>query len=146
MRKSFCVDLWRWRKHGSSLILRNHIKGQNALTKEERLLEDIMLHYLIDWLTKSERNGHVSRRKNSFSLWQRSISHVEQCTLKKSWIEFQIASASTVFSRPGPPATIIYSQTLRDSCVIGALNGAKKLNGKQKGILECLTKCIIWKG
>ena len=39
-----------------------------TLRKEGRLLEHIMLHYWIDWLTKSGRNGHISKRKDSFSL------------------------------------------------------------------------------
>ena len=30
IQKSFCVDLWRWMKHGSITILRNHVKGQNS--------------------------------------------------------------------------------------------------------------------
>ena len=30
IRKSFCADLWRWMKHGSTAMLRNHMKGQNS--------------------------------------------------------------------------------------------------------------------
>ena len=30
IRKCFCVDLWRWMKHGSNTIFRNHMKGQNS--------------------------------------------------------------------------------------------------------------------
>ena len=36
-------------------------------------------------------------------------------------------------------------QTSRDGCVVGVLSRIKKLNEKQKGILEGLTNCIIWK-
>ena len=42
-----------------------------------------------------------------------------------------------------PPATIICSQTSRDGCEVGVLSRTKKLNGKQKGILEGLTNRII---
>ena len=44
-----------------------------------------------------------------------------------------------------PLATIIYSQTSRDSCVVDVLSQTKKLNGKQKDILKGLTNHIIWK-
>ena len=43
------------------------------------------------------------------------------------------------------PATIIYSHTSRDGCVVGVLSRTKKLNGKQKGILWGLINRIIWK-
>ena len=44
-----------------------------------------------------------------------------------------------------PPATIICSQTSTDSCVVGGSSQTKKLNWKQKSILEGLTNRIIWK-
>ena len=72
------------------------------LWKEGRLLEHIMLHYWIDWLTKSWRNGHIWRRKKSFFMI--TMHHLTHRTLhrQKAWIGFRIASASTVSSRPGP--------------------------------------------
>ena len=43
-----------------------------------------------------------------------------------------------------PPTTIICFQTSSDGCVVEVLSQTKKLNGKQKGILEGLTNRIIW--
>ena len=40
--------------------------------------------------------------KNPFSWQQCTISHIEHCSGKKTWIGFLITSASTVFTRPGP--------------------------------------------
>ena len=42
-----------------------------------------------------------------------------------------------------PSVNFICSQTSRDGCVVGVLNRTKKLNGKQKGILEDLTNRIF---
>ena len=44
-----------------------------------------------------------------------------------------------------PPATIICFQTSRDCCMVGVLSLRKKMNKKQKSILEGLTNRIIWK-
>ena len=45
IRKSFCVDLWRWMKHESTTILQNHVKGQNSglnLVKTQQSVGKVM--------------------------------------------------------------------------------------------------------
>ena len=49
-----------------------------------------------------KKRPHLKKKKNPFSWWQCSITHIEHCTGKKAWIGFRIASASTVFSRYDP--------------------------------------------
>ena len=150
-QKSFCVDLWRWMKHGYATILHNHVKGQNSglnlvqlhqsVQKRNNRLGKLWLMYntlgctwsnlhRLPWERKDdywsilcciigsfcERNQEETatfEEENPFSWWQCTISHIEHCTDKKTWI--------------------------------GVLSRTKELNGKQKGILEGLTNRIIWK-
>ena len=60
-----------------------------------------MLHYWVNCLTKSERNGYIYRRKELYFIM--TMHHLTHRTLhsKKAEIGFRIASAYTVFSRPG---------------------------------------------
>ena len=115
-----------------------------TLRKEGWLIKHIMLHYWIDWLTKSARNGHIWRKKSFFMM---TMHHLTHRTLHRrkimKWVSNRIRIHRILHTCP--PATIICSQTSRDGCVVGVLSRTKTINGKQKGILECLTNRIIWK-
>ena len=104
-----------------------------------------MLHYWIDWLTKSKRNRHIWRRKKSFFMMP--MHHLKHRTLDKQKSMNCVANRFRIHRilQTWPPATIICSQTWRDDCVVGVLSRTNKLNGKQKGILEGWTNFIIWK-
>ena len=110
-----------------------------------RLLEHIMLHYWIDWSTKSWRNGYIWRKKKILFHNDNAPSHTSNIAQAKgmNWVlnRFHIHRNLQAW----PPATIICSQTSRDGCVVGVLSRTKKLNEKQKGILKGLTNRIIWK-
>ena len=76
-----------------------------------------------------------------------TMHHLTHRTLHRqksmNWVSnrFRIHSILQIW----PPATIICSQISRDGFMVGVLSRTKKLNGKQKGILEGLTNPIIWK-
>ena len=128
-----------WDAHGVIFI-------DYTLRKKGKLLEYIMLHYWIDWLTKSGRNDHICRRKQSFFIM--TMHQLTHRTLHRqksmNWVSNRFRIHRILHT--WPPATIICSQTSRDGCVVGVLSRTKKLNGKHKGILQGLDKSHYWKG
>ena len=81
---------------------------------------------------------HLKRKKILFH-YDNAPSHTSNIAQAKSmnWVSnrFRIHCIFQTL----PPATIICSQTSKDSCVVGVLGRTKK------GILEGLTNRIIWK-
>ena len=91
----------------------------------------------------------VRKRNNllgNLSFLMMTMHHLTHRTLARQKSMNWVSSRSLIHRilQAWPPATIIYSQTSRDGCVVGVLSRRKKLNGKQKGILEDLTNRIIW--
>ena len=97
VQKSFCVDLWRIMKHEFTIILRNHVMGQNSgwnLVKMRQSVRKRNNRLQVLWLVFSGMHIHLEKES--------TISHIENFTRKKAWIGFQIASVSTVSCRDGP--------------------------------------------
>ena len=124
IRKSFCVYLWRWIKHGFTIILRNYVMGQNSeinlenatiswqsygwcfldahgvisidYLEKRRTITGAYYAALLDRLVDEIRNKQrLWRRKKSFSWWQCIISHIAHCPGKKHELGFE--------SLPHPP-------------------------------------------
>ena len=102
---------------------------------------------LLDWLVDDikKKQPHLKKKWKSFFLM--TMYHLTYRTFhrQKSMNWFSNRFRINRFLETFPPATIIFSQTSRDGCVVGVLSRTKKLNGKQKDILEGLTNRIIWK-
>ena len=110
-----------------------HVEWSSLITlsKDGRLQEHIMLHYWIDWLTESGRNGHIWRRKKS--IFMVTMHHLTHRTLHRQksmkWVSnrFHIHRIFQIW----PPATIICFQTSRDGCVVGVLNRRSWMGNKR---------------
>ena len=106
--------------------------SSTTLRKEWWLLDHIMLHYWIDWLTKSGRNGHIWRRKKSSFMM--TMDHLTQRTLHRqksmNWVSNRF-HIHRIF-QTWPPATTICSQTLKNGYVVGVLSRTKKLKLKSR--------------
>ena len=92
------------------------------------------------------------RKKWPYLKKKEILSHAKNA-LPHTSIFAQAKKHKLVFeSRPHSPCSLnlapsdyILSQTSRDGYVVGVSSWRKKLNGKQKGILEGFAKHIIWK-
>ena len=114
----------------TDFVFGNHLKDQNSGLNLVKLHQIVRKHnnrqgklwllfFEIPWEKKDDywsilcciigsiawRNREETvtfEEKNYFSWCQCTISHIEHCNGKKTWIGFRIVSASTGFSRPGP--------------------------------------------
>ena len=102
---------------------------------------------LIHIITRSANGQWIvngKKKKSFFIMMMNYLTHLILYRQKSmNWVSnrFRIHRILQIW----PPATIICSQTSWDGCVVGVLSQSKKLNGKQKCILEDLTNRIMWK-
>ena len=98
----------------------------------------------------SNKRPHLKEKKSFFMMTMHHTYHTSNIHRHS---QAQAKSMNRVSNRfrihrilqAWSPLTIICSQTSKDVCVIGISNRTKKLDGKQKGILEILISLIISK-
>ena len=172
VRKSFHVGLWRWMKHGSTTILRNQMKGQKSgfdLVKVNQSVRKrnnrlgklwlvffvkgspttgayytVLLYRLVSEIKK--KRPHLKQKKMFHD--DNAPSHTLNIThAKKVWIAFRIASASTVFFRPGLLVTIICCQALRDRWLYGRrFKSSKEVEWETEGYFRLFNKSYYLEG
>ena len=99
-----------------------------------------LLDRFVDEIRK--KRPHLKKKKSFFMMTIHHFTHHTLHTQKSmNWHGFKSLPHPLYFPDLSP-ATIICSQTSKDGCVIDVFSRTKKLNGKQKGILENLTNCI----
>ena len=141
-------------KHGFTTILRNHAKCQNSgkpgestpkRPKRQQSTGKIMANAIWDahgviFIDYLEKERTITGAYYS-ALLDRLIDQIRK---KRPHLKKQKYFFHRILET-WSPATIIYSKTSSDGCVVGVLSRTNKLNGKQKSILEALTNRIIWK-
>ena len=117
------------------------------LTSDKNAFDDYcsILCCIIESIDRRNEEETTTFEKEKKSFFMMTMHHLTHRTLHRqkgmNWVSnrFRIHRILRVW----PPATIICSQTSRDGCVVGVLSRMKKLNEKQKGILEGLKNSII---
>ena len=102
---------------------------------------------LLDRLTNEirKKRPHLKKKKSFFMMTMQHLTHRTLHRQKNmNWVSnrFRIHRILQIW----PLVNIICSQTSRDGCVVGVLSRRKKLNWKQKGILEDLKKSYYLEG
>ena len=143
-KKSFCVVIWQWMKHGSNTSLQSQISCQlsgkqpKTQTSAGKVLAsvfcDVQCILFIDYLEKERTINseyHIAllvclkeeiapkrpkwRRKSALSQRQCIMSQVDRNDCKTTWIALRITSAPTLFSRSGPQKLLAVCRPQKNS-------------------------------